>query len=188
MKILLNVLLIVIALVETCNSVNPNLEVPQFELPPIMNVIACEEDSTICRMKIHIPFAKNVGLYFTDYDHNGFPYDAFKIMYHPNDDHTPFRNDTLHIGIPKDKMYEYFGAKRPIICIGKEDGDAADIIHETQTGIVVGFKDKIKLKTELLDFYKQYKSGSLHLNSKDYLKYSRKELAFKIADILNTLN
>ena len=72
--------------------------------------------------------------------------------------------------------------------IGKEVGDAADIIHETQAGIVVGFKDKIKLKTELLDFYNQYKSGSLHLNSQDYLKYSRKELAFKIADVLNTLN
>jgi glycosyltransferase involved in cell wall biosynthesis len=98
-------------------------------------------------------------------------------------------NDVPNIdGVIPGKMYEYFGAKRPIICIGKEDGDAADIIHETQTGIVVGFKDKIKLKTELLDFYNQYKSGSLHLNSKDYLKYSRKELAFKIADILNTLN
>tara|TARA_B110000467_G_scaffold82480_1_gene74376 strand:- start:6854 stop:8149 length:1296 start_codon:yes stop_codon:yes gene_type:complete len=98
-------------------------------------------------------------------------------------------NDVPNIdGVIPGKMYEYFGSKRPIICIGKEDGDAADIIHETQTGIVVGFKDKIKLKTELLDFYNQYKSGSLHLNSKDYLKYSRKELAFKIADILNTLN
>jgi glycosyltransferase involved in cell wall biosynthesis len=98
-------------------------------------------------------------------------------------------NDVPNIdGVIPGKMYEYFGAKRPIICIGKEDGDAADIIHETQTGIVVGFKDKIKLKTELLDFYNQYKSGSLHLNSKDYLKYSRKELAFKIADVLNTLN
>ena len=98
-------------------------------------------------------------------------------------------NDVPNIdGVIPGKMYEYFGAKRPIICIGKEDGDAADIIHETQTGIVVGFKDKIKLKTELLDFYTQYKSGSLHLNSQDYLKYSRKELASKIANILNTLN
>lgn len=98
-------------------------------------------------------------------------------------------NDVPNIdGVIPGKMYEYFGAKRPIICIGKEDGDAADIIHETQTGIVVGFKDKIKLKTELLDFYNQYKSGSLHLNSQDFLKYSRKELAFKITDVLNTLN
>ena len=98
-------------------------------------------------------------------------------------------NDVPNInGVIPGKMYEYFGAKRPIICIGKEDGDAADIIHETQTGVVVGFKDKIKLKAELLDFYNQYKSGGIHLNSKDYFKYSRKELASKIANILNTLS
>jgi len=100
----------------------------------------------------------------------------------------PLNNVPNIDGVIPGKMYEYIGAKRPIICIGKEDGDAADIIHETQSGIVVGFKDKIKLKTELLDFYNQYKSGGINLKSQDYLRYSRRELASKIANILNTLN
>lgn len=98
-------------------------------------------------------------------------------------------NDVPNInGVIPGKMYEYFGAKRPIICIGKEDGDAADIIHETKTGIVVGFTDTKKLKNEILNMYQDYKRGILQVNSKNYVKYSRKELASKIADVLNEIS
>jgi len=97
-------------------------------------------------------------------------------------------NDVPNIdGVIPGKMYEYFGAKRPIICIGKEDGDAAEIIKETHTGVVVGFKEKDKLKKEIVRMYHQYKSGNLKSNSKNYNKYNRKQLACKIADILNEI-
>jgi len=98
-------------------------------------------------------------------------------------------NDVPNIdGVIPGKMYEYFGAKRPIICIGKEDGDAAKIIQETQTGIVVDFSDSKRLKKEIFNMYQEYKKETLKVDSCDYMKYSRKELASKIANVLNTLN
>ena len=97
-------------------------------------------------------------------------------------------NDVPNIdGVIPGKMYEYFGAKRPIICIGKIDGDAAEIIKETNTGIVVGFSNAEKLKQEILRMYHDYKNGNLQVHSQNYTKYSRKILASKIANVLDTI-
>jgi len=90
-------------------------------------------------------------------------------------------------GIIPGKMYEYLGAIRPIICIGDIDGDAAEIIYETQTGSVVGFSDKNKLKKEVLKLYDDYKLGVLEINSNHYNKYSRKQLAERFAIIFNQM-
>ena len=68
----------------------------------------------------------------------------------------PLNNVPNIEGIIPGKMYEYLGALRPIICIGDIDGDAAEIIYETQTGSVVGFSDKNKLKKEVLKLYDDY--------------------------------
>ena len=84
-------------------------------------------------------------------------------------------------------MYEYIGAKRPILCIGKEDGDAAEIIKATQTGKVVSFSDESKLKNELTSMYTSYKNSSLTLESQDYTKYSRKLLTSKFASLLDII-
>ena len=97
-------------------------------------------------------------------------------------------NDVPNIdGVIPGKMYEYFGAERPIICIGKNNGDAAEIIKETQTGIAVSFQDKDKLKKEILLMYNQFKTGGLLLNSKNYMKYSRKNLTAKIVAVLDEI-
>ena len=98
-------------------------------------------------------------------------------------------NDVPNIdGVIPGKMYEYFGAKRPIICIGKEDGDAAKIIQSTQTGVVVDFSDSKRLKKEILNMYQEYKKETLKVDSCGYMKYSRKELASKIANVLNDIS
>jgi predicted transcriptional regulator len=97
-------------------------------------------------------------------------------------------NDTPNInGVVPGKLYEYIGAKRPIICIGKTDGDAAKIVNETTSGKVSGFKDVETLKETILSYYRDYKKGNLSINSKDYEKYSRKLLAGQIAEELNKI-
>ena len=98
-------------------------------------------------------------------------------------------NDTPNIdGVVPGKLYEYIGAKRPIVCIGKTTGDAAKIIQETSSGKISGFEDVETLKTTLKDYYDLYKTKSLHVNSKDYEKYSRKLLAGQIAEELNKIS
>jgi len=97
-------------------------------------------------------------------------------------------NDVPNIdGVIPGKMYEYIGAKRPIICIGKEDGDAAEIIKATKSGKVVSFSDESKLKNELTGMYNSYKNTSLSLDSHDYTKYSRRLLASKFANLLDII-
>lgn len=98
-------------------------------------------------------------------------------------------NNTSNIdGIIPGKLYEYLGARRPVLCIGKETGDAARIIHETNSGFVVDFEDHAKLKNIILEFYHAFKAGTLMVNSKHIEKYSRKILAGQIAEELHKIS
>lgn len=97
-------------------------------------------------------------------------------------------NDTPNIdGVIPGKLYEYIGAKRPIICIGKPDGDAAKIIKETKAGEVSDFNDTETLKENIKNYYQEYKKKNLHISSEGFEKYSRKLLAGQIADELNKI-
>lgn len=90
-------------------------------------------------------------------------------------------------GILTGKFFEYIAAKRPILCIGPVDGDAANIINKTSAGKVVGFTDEVSLKKEILQFYQLYKSGQLTSGAKGIEKYSRKELTKELVKVLNDI-
>jgi len=97
-------------------------------------------------------------------------------------------NDTPNIdGVVPGKLYEYIGAQRPILCIGKSDGDAAKILNETEAGIVCNFNDTKSLKKGVKEYYQHYKNNSLTVNSKNYEKYSRRLLAGQISEELNKI-
>ena len=51
-------------------------------------------------------------------------------------------------GIITGKIFEYLQAKRPILAIGPVDGDLAEIINDTNSGVVIDFKDVETLKGE----------------------------------------
>ncbi len=97
-------------------------------------------------------------------------------------------NDTPNIdGVVPGKLYEYIGAQRPILCIGKTTGDAAKIINETNAGKISGFTDVETLKKIIKNYYHQYKNNNLKIDSNNYEKYSRRVLAGQIAEELNKL-
>lgn len=82
------------------------------------------------------------------------------------------------------KLYEYLVARRKILLIGPENGDAGRILAQTKTGETVEFDDKAKLKKVLSDCFENYKSGQVVLKNADIEKYSRRKLAGKVAEIL----
>jgi glycosyltransferase involved in cell wall biosynthesis len=90
-------------------------------------------------------------------------------------------------GILTGKFYEYLAAKRPILGVGPTDGDAAQVLHETGGGVMVGFSDEIATKKVILDYYKLYKSNSLIIKTESVEKYSRKSLTEQLAILLNLL-
>lgn len=86
------------------------------------------------------------------------------------------------------KFFEYLAAKRPILCLGPDDGDAAEILKETRSGLLSGFEDIHGMKNNILHFYDKYKSGILKSESVDIDRFSRKELTRQITDILKRIS
>ena len=87
-------------------------------------------------------------------------------------------------GIITGKIFEYLQAKRPILAIGPEDGDLAEILKNTNAGAIVDFDDAVKMKKNIIDLYQRYKGGNLTVNSKNIEKYHRKEVTKQVSVIL----
>jgi glycosyltransferase involved in cell wall biosynthesis len=82
------------------------------------------------------------------------------------------------------KIFEYLAAKVPILAIGPEDGDLADILRETQSGLISDFNDEKKLKENIL---KLYNGESPEFKVTAINKFSRKELTKEFGELLNLL-
>ena len=92
-------------------------------------------------------------------------------------------------GIITGKIFEYLQAKRPILAIGPEEGDLAEILLRTNAGTIVDFNNKSKLKEVILHLYQQYKNNNNEVNSKHIQKYHRKELTQQLANLIKeTIN
>ena len=81
-------------------------------------------------------------------------------------------------------FFEYLQAKRPILAIGPEDGDAAMILKNTNAGTIVGFKNKTALKATILNLYKDYKEGVLFVKSVNIEQYHRKNITSQLAEVI----
>lgn len=84
------------------------------------------------------------------------------------------------------KLFEYLAAQRPIICIGPEDGDAAEVIRETGAGNVFGFSDVEGVKEMLRKSFLKFKTQSLVVKSASINKYERKNLTKRMAQAMNS--
>lgn len=85
------------------------------------------------------------------------------------------------------KIFEYLAAKRPIICIGPTDGDAALVIRESGCGSVFGFEEVNLLKKEILRSYKLFIKGTLVVDGKNVEQFERRNLTGKMAAMLDTI-
>jgi len=90
-------------------------------------------------------------------------------------------------GIITGKIFEYLMAQRPILAIAPIDGDLAEIIKETNSGLVVNFQDKNTLKIAILDLYLKFKQGNLTVESKSIAQFHRKELTKKVSELIHKI-
>ncbi len=84
------------------------------------------------------------------------------------------------------KLFEYMVSERPIIAIGPNGSDFAEIITNTNTGVFFDYSEKVKLKSVLLGFYNQFLEGKLQSNGVGLQHYSRKNLTEKLAQLLTS--
>ncbi len=90
-------------------------------------------------------------------------------------------------GIITGKIFEYLQAKRPILAIGPEDGDLAEILKETNAGSVIDFNDVEKIKSTIMSLYSEYKTNSLKVVSKNVEQYHRKSLTEQLSKVIKDI-
>jgi glycosyltransferase involved in cell wall biosynthesis len=86
------------------------------------------------------------------------------------------------------KIFEYLASGRPIICIAPSDGDAANVIRETNSGKPFDFYDTKNLKAYLTQSFEQFTQGKLTNNCDGIEKYSRRNLTQKMAEALKDIS
>lgn len=82
------------------------------------------------------------------------------------------------------KLFEYMVSERPIIAIGPEGSDFAEIIQNTNTGVFVKYDELEKLKSTILNYYHLYLEGKLQSHAVGLQPYSRRNLTQKLANLL----
>ena len=92
-------------------------------------------------------------------------------------------NDTKSI-IPG-KLFEYMVSERPIIALGPEGSDFAEIITSTNTGVFFLYDELEQLKELLLKYYNLYKEQNLKVHAVGLQQYSRKSLTEKLSKLIS---
>ncbi len=88
-------------------------------------------------------------------------------------------------GILTGKLFEYLAARKPIVCIGPEDGDAAAIISECGAGKTFGRDKENEITHYLNDMLGKWKNGKdISVISETYKKYSRRSQAKTLSEII----
>ncbi|MFZ4679555.1 MAG: glycosyltransferase family 4 protein [Flavobacterium sp.] len=93
-------------------------------------------------------------------------------------------NSTATKSIIPGKLFEYMVSERPIIAIGPEGSDFAEIITATNTGVFFTYNEKEKLKALLLKHYQEYQNQNLKVHAVGLQQYSRKNLTQQLANLV----
>lgn len=86
------------------------------------------------------------------------------------------------------KFFEYMAARRPILCIGPRDGDAAEVILETNAGYVSEKDDKESIRKAINELYSRFRTGKNLVDSKGITRFSRESLTGRIAERLSAIS
>ncbi len=90
-------------------------------------------------------------------------------------------------GILTGKIFEYIGSGVPVLGIGPEDGEAAQILKETESGEMF-YYDQIEEIAEFIEEkFNDWKNRKKGIINKKVENYSRIKLTGKLAEILNKI-
>jgi glycosyltransferase involved in cell wall biosynthesis len=86
------------------------------------------------------------------------------------------------------KLYEYLGARRPVLALVPANFEAAQIIRETGAGVTVDATDAAGIEQCLMDSYADYQSNiESGAGAADLSDYERRHGAAQLADMLSAL-
>ena len=82
------------------------------------------------------------------------------------------------------KLFEYMVSTRPILAIGPNESDFAEIIQKTQTGTFFEYHQKQQIKEKLTEYYKLYRTQNLKVQPVHLEQYARKNLTYELSKLL----
>jgi hypothetical protein len=82
------------------------------------------------------------------------------------------------------KLFDYISSQRPILNIGPVDGDAAEIINQTQTGRTFSLTDIDGISEYLLNSFELFSKENLITQGVNLAQYHRKQLTKRLSEIL----
>jgi hypothetical protein len=93
-------------------------------------------------------------------------------------------------GILTSKLFDYIGARRPVLGIGPPDGDAAAILNEVGSGSVFAYHDTDGVERRIAELFGEWQKHGITVASPsdNYLKYSRRYETGQLADIFNRIS
>mgnify|MGYP001613912504 CR=1 FL=1 len=98
-------------------------------------------------------------------------------------------NDTPNSkGIITGKYFEYMASRTPVLTIGPENGDLAEVMRESGCGLLAGFKDEEKLQQHIRQFFAAFSSGKEDLFGGDIDRYSRRSRTGRYAVLLDRIS
>lgn len=83
------------------------------------------------------------------------------------------------------KLFEYMVSGRPILAIGPNGSDFAEIIERTNTGVFIDYGGKDLLKEKIIEMYENFLEGNLKVHPIGLEQYSRRNLTKKLSELLN---
>lgn len=83
------------------------------------------------------------------------------------------------------KIFEYLAAEVPVLAIGPPDGDLADVLKETECGLISDFNDESKLKENILALYNK---KVINFDKNKIARYSRRELTKELSGLLTAIS
>jgi hypothetical protein len=87
------------------------------------------------------------------------------------------------------KIYEYLGARKPILASVPSDGPAAALIRETGSGQVLDPEDHVSLSRAIAGLCRLRRSGqrAYHGDPAALARYDRREIARRLAGMLDEM-
>ncbi len=90
-------------------------------------------------------------------------------------------------GILTGKLFEYFGAQRPVLAIGPKDSDIGRLLQQTPAGQLFDYRENHALKTHLTSTFRLWQQGALTVPAQETRQYSRQALSGDFAALLDEL-
>jgi glycosyltransferase involved in cell wall biosynthesis len=175
---------------------------PYFLLDTISGLV---NEKLIDKTKIEFIFVGRLGKEIHDYiDASPLKDNVIRIAYVPHSESIKYlmKADIMLLLIDENKyskmilsgkVFEYVGTAgitgKPILAIAPE-GEAADLIRETMTGVIINHNNLTALRETLLKYYNRFfeNNNTFSPDKEKIAQYDRKKLTEKLADILNKIS